>query len=229
MKNKISRRQFLQAAGVSAAALFLTACSGNSASSSSSVSSSSAASTSAASSEPASSAVASSEASGVENPVGKTLVVYFSATGTTKGVAQTIADTLGADLFEVVPAQPYTSDDLNWRNDSSRVSREHADERLRDVELSNTVVPDWESYDNVFIGYPIWWGIAAWPLSSFVAANNFSGKTVIPFCTSASSGVGQSDELLANLAGNGTWLSGQRFTGSATASDIATWIEGLAL
>lgn len=224
MKNKISRRQFLQAAGVSAAALFLAACSGNSAASSSSVSSSSA-SSAAASSEPVSSAAASS----VSASTGRTLVVYYSATGTTEGVAQTIADTLGADLFKITPVQPYTSDDLNWSNSDSRVSREHADESLRNVELTTTTVPDWESYDNILIGYPIWWGIAAWPVNGFVSANDFSDKNVVPFCTSASSGIGQSGTLLADLAGTGNWLDGYRFSSSATADDVAKLAESLNL
>lgn len=225
MKNKISRRQFLQAAGASAAALLLASCSGNSASS---VSSSSVAS-SAASSVAASSAAASSEATSTVTTTGKTLVVYFSATGTTQGVAQTIADTVGADLFEVVPSDPYTSDDLNWTNNDSRVSREHNDEGLRAVALESTDVDGWDDYDTVFIGYPIWWGIAAWPMSSFVAVNDFTGKTVIPFCTSVSSGIGQSGDLLAELAGTGSWLDGYRFSSSTTANDIAALAESLSL
>ena len=225
MKNKISRRQFLQAAGASAAALLLASCSGNSASS---VSSSSVAS-SAASSVAASSAAASSEATSTVTTTGKTLVVYFSATGTTEGVAQTIADTVGADLFEVVPSDPYTSDDLNWPNNDSRVSREHNDEGLRAVALESTDVDGWDDYDTVFIGYPIWWGIAAWPMSSFVAVNDFTGKTVIPFCTSLSSGIGQSGKLLAELAGTGSWLDGYRFSSSTTANDIAALAESLSL
>ena len=151
MKNKISRRQFLQAAGASAAALLLASCSGNSVSS---VSSSSVAS-SAASSVAASSAAASSEATSTVTTTGKTLVVYFSATGTTQSVAQTIADTVGADLFEVVPSDPYTSDDLTWTNNDSRVSRDHNNEDLRAVALENTDVDGWDAYDTVFIGYPI--------------------------------------------------------------------------
>lgn len=222
MKNKISRRQFLQVAGASAAALLLASCSGNSASS---VSSSSVA----ASSEAASSAAASSEATSTVTTTGKTLVVYFSATGTTQGVAQTIADAVGADLFEVVPSDPYTSDDLNWTNNDSRVSREHNDEGLRAVALESTDVDGWDDYDTVFIGYPIWWGIAAWPMSSFVAVNDFTGKTVIPFCTSTSSGIGQSGELLAELADAGTWLDGQRFSRGSSEADIASWIAGLNL
>ena len=225
MKNKISRRQFLQAAGASAAALLLASCSGNSVSS---VSSSSVAS-SAASSVAASSAAASSEATSTVTTTGKTLVVYFSATGTTQSVAQTIADTVGADLFEVVPSDPYTSDDLNWTNNDSRVSREHNDEGLRAVALESTDVDGWDDYDTVFIGYPIWWGIAAWPMSSFVSANDFSGKNVVPFCTSLSSGIGQSGKLLAELAGTGSWLDGYRFSSSTTANDIAALAESLSL
>lgn len=221
MKNKISRRQFLQVAGASAAALLLASCSGNSASS---VSSSSVASSA------ASSVAASSEAtSSTVTTTGKTLVVYFSATGTTQGVAQTIADTVGADLFEVVPSDPYTSDDLNWTNNDSRVSREHNDEGLRAVALESTDVYGWDDYDTVFIGYPIWWGIAAWPMSSFVAANDFSGKNVVPFCTSTSSGIGQSGKLLAELAGTGSRLDGQRFSRSSSEADIASWVNGLNL
>lgn len=225
MKNKISRRQFLQAAGASAAALLLASCSGNSASS---VSSSSVAS-SAASSVAASSAAASSEATSTVTTTGKTLVVYFSATGTTQGVAQIIADTVGADLFEVVPSDPYTSDDLNWTNNDSRVSREHNDEGLRAVALESAGVDGWDDYDTVFIGYPIWWGIAAWPMSSFVAVNDFTGKNVVPFCTSLSSGIGQSGKLLAELAGTGSWLDGYRFSSSTTANDIAALAESLSL
>ena len=212
MKNKISRRQFLQVAGASAAALLLASCSGNSASSVSS-----------------SSAAASSEATSTVTTMGKTLVVYFSATGTTEGVAQAIADTVGADLFEVVPSDPYTSDDLTWTNNDSRVSREHNDEGLRAVALESTNVDGWDDYDTVFIGYPIWWGIAAWPMSSFVAVNDFTGKTVIPFCTSTSSGIGQSGDLLAELADAGTWLDGQRFSRGSSEADIASWVNGLNL
>ena len=160
---------------------------------------------------------------------GKTLVVYYSASGNTARVAKDIAAATGADLFEIVPTQVYTSDDLNWTNANSRVSREHDDESLRNVPLTSTTVADWSSYDTVFIGYPIWWGIAAWPMSSFVAVNDFTGKTVIPFCTSVSSGVGQSGELLAELADAGTWLDGQRFSRGSSEADIASWVNGLNL
>ncbi len=155
------------------------------------------------------------------------LVVYFSAQGHTEAVAEQIAENLGADLFEIVPADPYTSDDLDWTDNNSRVSREHDDEALRDVELVSTTVGNWEDYDTVIIGYPIWWGIAAWPVNTFVEANDFSGKTVIPFCTSSSSGLGQSGELLAELAGTGNWQEGIRFRSNPSDEDIQSWTDSL--
>ncbi len=158
---------------------------------------------------------------------GKTLVVYYSASGNTRRVAGYIADTLGADQFELVPAQPYTSDDLRWTNPDSRVSREHDDESLRNVELSANAVDNWADYDTIFIGYPIWWGIAAWPVNEFIQNNDFTGKTVIPFCTSSSSGLGQSGELLAEMAGTGDWQEGQRFSSGASQEDVSAWASGL--
>ena len=160
---------------------------------------------------------------------GKTLVVYYSATGTTEGVAQTIADTTGGDLFEIQPVEPYTDDDLDWTNDDSRVSREHDDESLRDVDLVSTSVDNWDSYDTVFIGYPIWWGIAAWPVDNFVKGNDFTGKTVIPFCTSSSSGLGDSGNLLEEMAGTGDWQEGHRFSSGASDADAADWVASLNL
>ena len=123
---------------------------------------------------------------------GNVLIAYYSATGNTEEVANVIADATGGDLFELEPVEPYTDDDLNWTDDNSRVSQEHEDESLRDVELVSATPENWDSYDTVFIGYPIWWGIAAWPVDSFVESNDFTGKTVIPFATSASSGMGES-------------------------------------
>ena len=160
---------------------------------------------------------------------GKALVVYYSATGTTERVAQLIADAIGADLFEVEPAEPYTTADLNYSDKNSRVSREHDDESLRDVALVSAEVPDWDSYDTVFIGYPIWWGGAAWPMNGFMTANDFTGKTVIPFATAASSGMGDSGTLLAELAGTGDWKEGERFYSSSTADDIQSWLSTLGL
>ena len=160
---------------------------------------------------------------------GKTLVAYYSATGNTKAVAEMIAETLGADTFEIIPAEPYTSEDLNWTDDSSRVSQKYSDPSLRTVELTADTVENWESYDTVFIGYPIWWGIAAWPVDGFVSANDFTGKTVIPFCTSSSSGLGESGQLLEKLAGSGDWQEGQRFRSGADESDVSKWLEDIGM
>lgn len=160
---------------------------------------------------------------------GKTLVVYYSASGNTERVAKDIAEAAGADLFEIVPTEVYTSDDLDWTNPDSRVSREHDDESLRDVPLTTTEVPDWDSYDTVFIGYPIWWGIAAWPVDTFVKNNVFTGKTVIPFATSSSSGMGQSGSLLADMAGTGEWQEGQRFSSGVSSDEVQSWVNGLGL
>ena len=159
----------------------------------------------------------------------RALVAYFSATGNTESVANTIADLTGGDLFAITPADPYTSDDLNWTDENSRVVYEYENPEARDVELAEDTVDNWDEYDVVFIGYPIWWGIAAWPTDSFVEANDFTGKTVIPFCTSSSSGLGQSGDLLAELAGTGNWLEGQRFRGSASEAEIQTWLDSLEL
>ena len=160
---------------------------------------------------------------------GKVLVVYYSASGNTKRVAEDIAEAAGGDLFEIVPTEVYTSDDLNWTNSDSRVSREHDDESLRDVELVTTEVENWDDYDTVFIGYPIWWGIAAWPVDNFVKDNDFTDKTVIPFATSSSSGMGQSGELLQEMAGTGDWQDGQRFASSVDQKDVADWVSELGL
>ena len=225
-------------------ALSLTACGGNENSSSSQASSSapesSAAESSASessseasseiSSEAPSSSEVSSQAQAEDTGSGSSvLVVYYSATGNTAQVAQYIADSTGGDLFELEPVDPYTSDDLNWTDDNSRVNQEHEDESLRDVELVADTVDNWDQYDTVFIGYPIWWGIAAWPVDGFVEANDFSGKTVIPFCTSSSSGLGQSGELLAYMAGTGDWQEGQRFSSGASQEDVQSWIDELGL
>ena len=222
----------------------LTACGGNGNSSSSQASSSapessaaessasqpSSSSESEASSEVSSQAPSSSQAQSEDTGSGSSvLVVYYSATGNTAQVAQYIVDSTGGDLFEIQPVEPYTDDDLNWTDDNSRVSQEHADESLRDVELVADTVDNWDQYDTVFIGYPIWWGIAAWPVDGFVEANDFSGKTVIPFCTSSSSGLGESGQLLADMAGTGDWQEGQRFRSGASQEDVQSWVEGLGL
>ncbi len=155
------------------------------------------------------------------------LVVYFSAQGHTEEVAQQLATNLNGDVFEIVPRDEYTSDDLDWTDENSRVAREHEDESLRTIELVSTTVDNWENYDTVLIGYPIWWGIAAWPVNTFVENNDFTGKTVIPFCTSASSGLGNSGELLATAAGTGDWQEGHRFSSNPSDSDIKAWTDSL--
>lgn len=162
-----------------------------------------------------------------ETETGKTLVVYYSATGNTENVANVIAETTGGDLFELEPAEPYSDADLDWTDDNSRVSQEYANEEERDMELAADTAENWDSYDTVFIGYPIWWGIAAWPVDAFIKANDFTGKTVIPFATSSSSGMGESGELLAELAGTGEWQDGERFRSGASNEDVQAWVEQL--
>ena len=158
---------------------------------------------------------------------GKTLVVYFSATGNTNAAAEAIAAATGGDLLELEPAEPYTSADLDYNNADSRVSREHDDASLRDAALKTTTVANWADYDTVYIGYPIWWGIAAWPVGTFVKANDFTGKTVIPFCTSGSSDIGESGTQLAALAGTGDWQTGKRFASAVTQQEVADWVKSL--
>ncbi len=157
----------------------------------------------------------------------KSLVVYYSATGNTKKAAEYIASATGGDLFELVPKQPYSDDDLDWRNEDSRVMLEHDNPEKRNIELEKSTVDNWEDYDTVYIGYPIWWGIAAWPVNGFIEANDFTGKTVVPFCTSASSGLGESGELLKEAAGSGNWLEGMRFDSDVSESDVSEWVKAI--
>ena len=157
----------------------------------------------------------------------KTLVVYYSATGNTEEAANLIAQETNGDLFELEPVEPYSDDDLNWSDENSRVVYEHDNEDARNVELVSTTVENWDEYDRVFIGYPLWWQIAAWPVNSFVENNDFTGKTVIPFCTSSSDGIGESGQLLADMAGTGNWLEGRRFSSSVSQDDIQELIASL--
>ena len=156
-------------------------------------------------------------------------MVYYSATGNTEAVANYIADATGGDLFELEPVEPYTDEDLNYNDENSRVSQEYADESLRDVELVSTTVDGFDEYEYIFVGYPIWWQVAAWPVNQFIENNDFTGKTVIPFCTSASSGIGDSGQLLEEMAGTGNWLEGERFRSSTSEEDVQTWVENLNL
>lgn len=157
----------------------------------------------------------------------KVLVAYFSATNTTEGVAQTIADSLGADLYEITPEQPYTAADLDYHDDKSRSTIEMNDPNSRPA-ISGSV-ENMEQYDIVFVGYPIWWGEAPRILSTFVESYSFSGKTIVPFCTSGGSGVGSSASNLERLTSGATWLSGTRLNGGASHSSVVEWINGLGL
>lgn len=155
----------------------------------------------------------------------ETLVVYFSATGTTKGVAERIASVTNADLYEIIPAEPYSSDDLDWHDSKSRTSIEMNDTDARPAIASDTISLD--SYSTVYIGYPIWWGEAPRIMSTFVESYDFSDKTVIPFCTSGSSGIGRSGDNLKELANSGNWLSGDRLDANISESEIQDWINDL--
>ena len=160
---------------------------------------------------------------------GKVLVVYYSASGNTKAVGDVIAQYTDADTFEIIPVNEYTDEDLDWTQDGSRVNLEHEDESLQDIELVSTTVDNFDAYETVFIGYPIWWREAAWVVNRFVKDNDFTGKTVIPFCTSSSSDLGESGIHLAEMAGTGNWQEGMRFDGSAEESEVTDWLDGLDL
>ena len=156
---------------------------------------------------------------------GKTLVVYFSATGTTKSVAEKIAALENADLYEIKAAQEYTDADLNWHDSGSRTTLEQNDKSVRPEIGSERI--SLEGYEKIYIGYPIWWGEEPRIMDTFVESYDFSGVTVIPFCTSGGSGVGRSGQNLADNAGTGNWLDGQRFNGSVTEAELQSWIDGL--
>lgn len=158
---------------------------------------------------------------------GKTLVVYFSAGSHTKNVANYIAKATDGDVMELKPVQEYTEADMDYNNKNSRTTRERDDVSLRNVPLVKDKADNWEGYDTVFIGYPIWWGEAAWPVDNFIKHNDFSGKTVIPFATSASSGLGNSGKELQQMAGTGNWLEGKRFPSNASESDVQQWVQSL--
>ena len=159
--------------------------------------------------------------------MGKTLVAYYSATGQTERVARIIAEKLGANLFELQPAAPYSEADFDWTNPESRVSKEHGDESLRDVDLVQETPENWEEYDTVFIGCPIWWGIFAWPVNRFMKINSFADKTVVPFCVSHSSPLGDSDQQLRAMTSSGDWKNGIRFAMNPSEEEIEEWLKGL--
>lgn len=184
---------------------------------------------SAASSETGGTSSSSAASSGAVAAGGKTLVVYYSATGRTERVAKVIAKERQADIMKLVPNSDYTEADLDYNDSSSRVSREHDDASLREkVKLQKAVPDNWASYDTIFLGYPIWWGIAAWPVDAFVKANDFTGKNVVTFATAASSSLGNSGKLLAEMVGNkGNWQDGTCFTGSLSDAKVAEWVRSL--
>ncbi len=156
------------------------------------------------------------------------LVAYYSAQEHTKGVAEIAADALGADVFVIEPVDIYTEEDLNWRDELSRVVTEHNDEN-RHTELVSTTVENWDSYDTILIGYPLWWRDASWVVNDFVKDNDFSGKDIIPFCTSTSDGIGDSGIHLAEMAGTGNWLDGMRFSENYDTAEVVEWVSSLHL
>ena len=155
----------------------------------------------------------------------KVLVIYFSATGTTAGIGRKIANITGADIYEIKAAQEYTAADLNWNDSDSRTTKEQDDPSARPEIGSNQVSLD--GYTTIFIGYPIWWGEEPRIMDTFVESYDFGGITMIPFCTSGSSGIGRSGRNLADKAGSGRWLDGKRFGAGASEDSIRSWIEGI--
>ncbi len=155
----------------------------------------------------------------------ETLVVYFSATGNTRGVAEKIATITGADIYEIKAAEEYTDADLDWNDSDSRTTHEQNDASVR-PEIGSEPV-SLEGYKTIYIGYPIWWGEEPRIMDTFVESYDFDGITMIPFCTSGGSGIGRSGQNLADNAGSGNWLEGARFSGGASEDDLRTWIEGL--
>ena len=153
------------------------------------------------------------------------LVAYFSATGITKGVAEKIASITGGDIYEILAAEPYTEDDLNYNDSSTRATKEQNDKNVRPEIGSEDITL--EGYTTVYLGFPIWWGEEPRILDTFVEKYSFEGITVIPFCTSGGSGIGRSGSNMEALAKSGTWLDGERFSGSVSEEDLKSWIDGL--
>ena len=160
------------------------------------------------------------------NTTNKALVAYFSATGTTKGVAERLAAAIGADLFEIAPAQPYTEADLDWRNKQSRSSVEMADRASRPAIAG--AIPNLADYATVFVGFPIWWYREPSIIDTFVEANAdaLAGKVVVPFATSGGSGMGDSSANIQALAPKATVKEGRRFRASVSVDDLAAWAQG---
>lgn len=154
------------------------------------------------------------------------LVVYFSCTGNTEKIAKSIAENIDADTYQIIPAEEYTSSDLDYNDSNSRVSKEHDDLNSR-PKISGKI-ENLDKYENIFIGYPIWWGEAPRIMSTFMESYDFSNKTIIPFCTSASSDIGNSADALKKICSDkAKWLDGERFSGNATNNEVDTWIKSL--
>lgn len=151
------------------------------------------------------------------------LVAYFSASGVTGSVAEKLADETGADLFEIIPEKPYTNADLDWQNSRSRSSVEMKDRNSRPAIASK--IDDMSRYDVIFVGFPIWWGDIPRIMSTFAESYDFGEITMIPFCTSGGSGVGQSDKHLEEQAGSGKWLKGTRLQGNISEEALQSWIS----
>ena len=162
-----------------------------------------------------------------ETPDDSVLVAYFSATGNTEGIAQHLQSILGADLYEIVPEVAYTDEDLNYSNDDCRANQEQNDPAARPAITGTLENP--EDYDVVFLGYPIWWGQAPKVIYTFLESCDFGDATIVPFCTSGSSGIGSSADGLQELTENAQWLDGQRFSSGASQDEVAQWVDGLGL
>ena len=154
----------------------------------------------------------------------KTLVAYFSASGMTRSIAENLANGIGADLFEIVPENPYTNADLNWQNSKSRSSVEMKDRNCRPAIASKAEAMD--QYDVVFVGFPIWWYREPSIIDTFMEAYDFSGKTVVPFATSGGSGLGEAPRNMQALAKGANVVNGKRFSVTASGQELKAWAEG---
>ena len=217
----MNRREFLKMGGMSMMALVLGGCGLSSLTGQPSGS--------AASSETGDTSSSSAASAGAVAAGGKTLVVYYSATGRTERVAKVIAKERQADIMKLVPNPAYTEADLDTHDKNSRTTRERDDTSLREkIQLQKAVPDNWASYDTIFLGYPIWWSIAAWPVDAFVKANDFTGKNVVTFATAGVSPLGNSGKLLAEMAGGkGNWQDGTCFTGSLDDAKVVEWVRSL--
>lgn len=217
--SNVSRRMFLEGLGVLGLGLALGACSSSGDSSGAGGSSSSSVAASS-----AEDAANSSSGSMATAAAGATiLVAFFSGTGHTRRVAEELASQLDADLFEITPANPYTEEDLNFNEESSRVVQEYENEDQRDTELSQNAPDNFATYERVLVGYPIWWGDSAWAMHRFASENDFTGKTVVPFCTSMSSPLGESGQ---NSPTSQVLVTGRRASASPKTLTSPMWASG---